>query len=94
MSGHCRQKCLNRCNGQSRLTGGKERETSNLNYFGLEELTKECIRHSEALKPVRSVSEGDKGLLNHVATTKMKDRPAKKKQFFSPQLTSLSEKII
>lgn len=66
MSGHCGKKSNDRCNGQSQLTGVEERETSNLSYFGLEELTKVCIRQSEALEPVQSVSEGDKGLLGRI----------------------------
>jgi hypothetical protein len=33
------------------------------------------------------------GMMNHVATTRKNDRPAKKKQVFKPQLSELAEII-
>jgi len=49
--------------------GGEGMETGNLSCFGLRELIKVCIRNSEALEPVRSVAEGDKGLLGRIRVT-------------------------
>jgi hypothetical protein len=45
---------------------GRREGNEQSDYFGLEELTKVCIRQSEALEPVQSVSEGDKGLLGRI----------------------------